>query len=92
MMEDFLLCARAVEKNRLGAESGKPLFLVVAENELPFPPTYNQDARCLVKWLRKETTGARVPEVDKSPRHHDLDPRVSTENAGCRWQGWLIPA
>lgn len=37
MTDDFVMCARSVEKNSFIAEPGPTLFLQVPSNELPSP-------------------------------------------------------
>ncbi|ULA62889.1 MAG: hypothetical protein LZF86_80059 [Nitrospira sp.] len=56
MNEDFVLCARAVEKNKFIAEPSPTLFLQVPENALPSPTHATKKQDAWVKRLRKEST------------------------------------
>lgn len=56
MPADYVMCARAVEKNRFTAEPGPTFFLRVPEQELPAPTHAVARKDAWVKRLRKEST------------------------------------
>jgi esterase/lipase superfamily enzyme len=56
MPADFVMCARAVDKNKFTAEPGPTLFLQVPEQALPSPSHAVTRKDAWVKRLRKEST------------------------------------
>jgi esterase/lipase superfamily enzyme len=56
MAADYVMCARAVDKDRFVAEPGPTLFLQVPETELPSPKHAVKKRDAWVKRLRKEST------------------------------------
>lgn len=56
MIEDFVLCARAVEKSKFSNEPGVTRFLQVPAGQLPSPKDEVSKKDAWVKCLRKEAT------------------------------------
>lgn len=56
MSDDYVMCARAVNKNTFTAEPGPTIFLQVPEHELPSPKHAVTKKDAWVKRLRKEST------------------------------------